>query len=132
MSDYWHRAYICPFWEAAGKKTIKCEDGCMLCFRESCDTAEYISRYCASYVTASGQYSGNLVGNTIQVGTQGILYGSYNSQGNPGMEVYGSNGLRLTSAGNVYLGAQGGGSNGSITIGGVMVSIYAASGLYVN
>ena len=49
MSDYWHRAYICPFWEAAGKKTIKCEDGCMLCFRESCDTAEYISRYCASY-----------------------------------------------------------------------------------
>lgn len=85
-----------------------------------------------SYVTASGQYSGNLVGNTIQVGTQGILYGSYNSQGNPGMEVYGSNGLRLTSAGNVYLGAQGGGSNGSITIGGGMVSIYAASGLYVN
>lgn len=84
------------------------------------------------YVTASGQYSGNLVGNTIQVGTQGILYGSYNSQGNPGMEVYGSNGLRLTSAGNVYLGAQGGGSNGSITIGGGMVSIYAASGLYVN
>ena len=49
MSDYWHRAYICPFWAAAGKKTIKCEDGCMLCFRESCDTAEYISRYCASY-----------------------------------------------------------------------------------
>lgn len=49
MSDYWHRAYICPFWEAAGKKTIKCEDGCMLCFRESCDTEEYISRYCASY-----------------------------------------------------------------------------------
>ena len=48
-SDYWHRAYICPFWAAAGKKTIKCEDGCMLCFRESCDTAEYISRYCASY-----------------------------------------------------------------------------------
>lgn len=32
MSDYWHRAYICPFWAAAGKKTIKCEDGCMLCF----------------------------------------------------------------------------------------------------
>ena len=84
------------------------------------------------YVTAQGQYSGNLAGNTVTVGSQGILYGSYNSQGNPGMEVYGSNGLRLTSAGNVYLGAQGGGTNGSITIGGGMVSIYAESGLYVN
>ena len=80
------------------------------------------------YVTAQGQYSGNLAGNTVTVGSQGILYGSYNSQGNPGMEVYGSNGLRLTSAGNVYLG----GTNGSITIGGGMVSIYAESGLYVN
>ena len=84
------------------------------------------------YIDYSGQYSGNLVGNTIQVGTQGILYGSYNSQGSPGMEVYGSNGLRLTSAGNVYLGAQGGGTNGSITIGNGTVSIYAAAGLYVN
>ena len=85
-----------------------------------------------NYVTASGQYSGNLVGNTVTVGTQGILYGSYNSQGNPGMEVYGSNGLRLSSAGNVYIGAGGGGTNGSITIGGGQVSIYASNGLYVN
>ena len=84
------------------------------------------------YVTASGQYSGNLVGDTVTVGSQGILYGSYNPQGDAGMEVHGSNGLRLTSAGNVYLGAQGGGTNGSITIGGGKVSIYASGGLYVN
>ena len=49
MSDYWHKAYVCPFWEAAGKRTIRCEDGCVLCFPESRDTADYIGRYCASY-----------------------------------------------------------------------------------
>lgn len=27
MSDYWHKEYICPFWQAAGKKSIRCEGG---------------------------------------------------------------------------------------------------------
>ena len=49
MSDYWHRASIFTFRAAAGNKTIKCEDGCLLCFRESADPAECSHRYCASY-----------------------------------------------------------------------------------
>lgn len=85
-----------------------------------------------SYVTAQGQYSGNLAGDTISVGTQGIIYAGTNSVGTAGLEVYGMNGLRLSSGGNVYLGAGGGGANGSITIGGGQVSIYASDGLYVN
>lgn len=85
-----------------------------------------------SYVTAQGQYSGNLAGDTISVGTQGIIYAGINSVGMAGLEVYGMNGLRLSSGGNVYLGAGGGGTNGSITIGGGQVSIYASGGLYVN
>lgn len=85
-----------------------------------------------SYVTAQGQYSGNLAGDTISVGTQGIIYAGTNSVGMAGLEVYGMNGLRLSSGGNVYLGAGGGGTNGSITIGGGQVSIYASGGLYVN
>ena len=28
MSDYWHKEYICPFWQAAGKKSIRCEGEC--------------------------------------------------------------------------------------------------------
>ena len=85
-----------------------------------------------SYVTAQGQYSGNLAGDTISVGTQGTIYAGTNSVGTAGLEVYGMNGLRLSSGGNVYLGAGGGGANGSITIGGGQVSIYASGGLYVN
>ena len=37
-SDYWHREYICPFWQAAGKKTIRCEGECVLAFPERRET----------------------------------------------------------------------------------------------
>lgn len=49
MSDYWHRAYICPFWLAAGKKSIRCEGECVITFSEKGETREYIDRYCASF-----------------------------------------------------------------------------------
>ena len=48
-SDYWHREYICPFWQAAGKKTIRCEGECVLAFPERRETSDYIARYCASF-----------------------------------------------------------------------------------
>lgn len=48
-SDYWHREYICPFWQAAGKKTIRCEGECVLAFPERRETSDYITRYCASF-----------------------------------------------------------------------------------
>ena len=43
-SDYWHREYICPFWQAAGKKTIRCEGECVLAFPERRETSDYITR----------------------------------------------------------------------------------------
>lgn len=49
MSDYWHKEYICPFWQAAGKKSIRCEGECVIVFPERRETAEYIARYCASF-----------------------------------------------------------------------------------
>lgn len=86
-----------------------------------------------NYVDAYGGYGGNLTGNTVTIGGgYGYLYAGTNTAGTTAFEVRGTTGLRLTSAGNVYIGAQGGGTDGSITIGGGMVSIYAASGLYVN
>ena len=49
MSDYWHKEYICPFWQAAGKKSIRCEGECVIVLPERRETAEYIARYCASF-----------------------------------------------------------------------------------
>lgn len=49
MTDYWHRNYICPFWEGSESKKIRCEGGCRLLFPESAETADYIGRYCASF-----------------------------------------------------------------------------------
>lgn len=48
-SDYWHSNYICPFWQSAGKKTIRCEGDCVIVFPERAETADYIGRYCASF-----------------------------------------------------------------------------------
>ena len=86
-----------------------------------------------NYIDVQGQYGGNLTGNVITVGGgYGYLYAGTNMAGTTAFEVYGTTGLRLTANGNVYIGAQGGGTNGSITVGGGQVSIYASAGLYVN
>lgn len=86
-----------------------------------------------NYVDTLGQYGGNLTGNAIVVGGgYGYLYAGSNTAGTTAFEINGPYGLRLMSNGNIYLGAQGGGANGSITIGNGQVSIYATGGLYVN
>lgn len=86
-----------------------------------------------NYIDYQGQYGGNLTGNMIVVGGgYGYLYAGSNTAGTTAFEINGPYGLRLMSNGNIYLGAEGGGTNGSITIGGGQVSIYASGGLYVN
>lgn len=86
-----------------------------------------------SYVNTAGQYGGNLTGNTIVVGGgYGYLYAGENTVGTTAFEVNGPHGLRLVAGSTMYLGAQGGNTNGSVTIGNGQVSIYASDGLYVN
>lgn len=81
------------------------------------------------YVTASGQYSGNLTGQDITVGGgYGRLYAGKNSEGSTAFEIYGLTGLRLITGMNVYISA----GSGSITIANNRVSINASDGLYVN
>lgn len=48
MSDYWHADYKCPFFEAAGKRSIRCEGGSVVAFRTREGVREYIGRHCAT------------------------------------------------------------------------------------